>query len=52
MKIKIEKLKKIRIFLETAMAIFHFPQFEHELFWRQFKRLNIFLAQCSYHAGK
>ena len=25
------------------MANFHFPQFEHELFWRYFKRLTVFL---------
>ena len=34
------------------MAIFHFHQFEHELFWRYFKRLNVFLAQCGYCVGK
>ena len=34
------------------MAIFHFLQFEHELFWRCFKRLNVFLTQCSYCVGK
>ena len=34
------------------MAVFHFPQFEHELFWRYFKRLNVFLTQCGYRIGK
>jgi len=30
------------------MAIFQFPQFEHELFWRYFKRLSAFLTRCGY----
>jgi len=34
------------------MAILHFSQFEHKLFLRYFKRLNIFLAQCGYCVGK
>ena len=34
------------------MAIFHFPQYEHELFCWYFKRLNVFLAQCEYYVGK
>jgi len=34
------------------MAIFQFPQFEHELFCWYFKRLNSFLAQCEYYVGK
>ena len=34
------------------MAIFHFPQYEHELFCWYFKRLNAFLAQCEYYVGK
>ena len=34
------------------MTIFYFPQYEHELFWRYFKRLNIFLAQYGYYVGK
>jgi len=34
------------------MAIFHFFQFKHELFWRYFKRLNAFFAQCGYCVGK
>ena len=34
------------------MVIFHFFQFERELFWRYFKRLNVFLAQCDYCVGK
>jgi len=36
----------------TKMAIFHFPQYEHELFCWYFKRLNSFLAQCEYYVGK
>ena len=34
------------------MAIFHFPQYEHELFCWYFKRLNAFLPQCEYYMGK
>jgi len=34
------------------MAIFHFPQFEHELLCWYFKRLNAFLAQCGYCVSK
>jgi len=34
------------------MTIFHFPQFERELFWRYFKHLNVFLAQCCYCVSK
>ena len=34
------------------MAIFHFPQFEHELFWRHFKRVNVFLTHCGYCVAK
>jgi len=34
------------------MTIFHFLQFEHELFCWYFKRLNAFLAQCDYCVGK
>ena len=45
MKINIEKLK-------ITIAIFHFSQFKHELFWRYFKRLNIFRTQCGYCVGK
>jgi len=30
------------------MASFHFPQFEHGLFWRYFKRLSAFLVRCGY----
>jgi len=37
---------------KEIMAIFHFPQFERELFWRYFKRLNAFLTQCGYYLGK
>ena len=33
------------------IAIFHFFQFEHELFWRYFKRLNVFLDRSGYCAG-
>ena len=34
------------------MAIFHFPQYEHELFCWYLKRLNAFLAQCGYCVDK
>ena len=34
------------------MVIFHFLQFEHELFWRYFKCLNAFLTQSGYCVGK
>ena len=34
------------------MTIFHFPQFEHELFFWYFKRLNAVLAQCVIVLGK
>ena len=34
------------------MAIFHFPQFQHELFYWYFRRLNAFLAQCDYCVSK
>ena len=34
------------------MVIFHFPQYEHELFCWYFKHLNAFLAQCEYCVGK
>ena len=34
------------------MAIFHFLQFEHKLFYWYFKCLNVFLAQCEYYVGK
>jgi len=34
------------------MAIFHFSQFEHELFYWYFKCLNAVLAQCGYYVGK
>ena len=33
------------------MAIFHFSQFEHELFCWYFKRVNTFLAHCGYCVG-
>jgi len=34
------------------MAIYHFSQFKHELFWRYFKRLHVFLAQSDYCVSK
>jgi len=34
------------------MGIFHFFQFEHELLWRYFKRLHVFLAQSGYFVVK
>ena len=30
------------------MPIFHFPQCEHELFWRSYDKLHAFLAHCDY----
>jgi len=30
------------------MIIFHFPQYEHELFWKYYDRLHDFLAYCGY----
>ena len=30
------------------MSGFHFPQYEHELFWRYYDRLHGFLAHCDY----
>jgi len=41
---KFENFKKNK----KTMANFHFFQFERELFWRYFKRLNVFLAQGGY----
>ena len=29
------------------MSGFHFPQYEHELFWRYYDRLHAFLAHCA-----
>jgi len=46
-RLKIKKLKKLK-----KMAMFHIPQYEHELFCWYFKRLNAFLAQCEYFVGK
>ena len=34
------------------MAIFYFPQYEHELFCWYFNCLNAFLAQCGYCVSK
>ena len=34
------------------MAIFHFPQFEHELLCWYFKHLNAFIVQCGYYLDK
>jgi len=34
------------------MSIFHFFQFEYELFCRLFKRLHVFLAQYGYCVSK
>jgi len=33
------------------MSGFHFPQYEHELFWRYYDRLHAFLAHSSYFLG-
>jgi len=30
------------------MSGFHFPQYEHELFWRYNDRLHAFFARCGY----
>ena len=30
------------------MTIVHFPQYEHELFWKYYNRLHDFLAHCGY----
>ena len=30
------------------MSGFHFPQYEHESFWRYYDRLHAFLAHCDY----
>ena len=34
------------------MSSFHFPQYEHKLFWRYYERLHGFLAHSSYFLGK
>ena len=34
------------------MVIFHFPEFEHEVFCWYFKRLNAFLTHSGYCMGK
>jgi len=34
------------------MYIFHFPQYENELFWRYYDRLHIFLAHYDYCSEK
>ena len=34
------------------MAIFHFPQFKHELFCWYLKHLNALFAQRGHYAGK
>ena len=34
------------------MPSFHFPQYENELFWRYYDRLDVFLAHCDYHLEK
>ena len=34
------------------MSGFHFPQYEHELFWRYYDRLQAFLAHCDYYLKK
>ena len=34
------------------MSGFHFPQYEHELFWRYNGRLHAFLARCGYYLEK
>jgi len=37
---------------KRTMTILHFPQFEHELFWKYFKRLSAFLTWWSYCLGR
>ena len=34
------------------MLIFHFSQYEHELFWRYYDRLHAFPAYCNYCSEK
>ena len=34
------------------MASLHFPQYEHELFWRYYDRLHVFHAHCHYCLGQ
>ena len=34
------------------MSGFHFPQYEHELFWRYYDILHAFLTHCDYHLEK
>ena len=47
------KLKKnAKNFEKKQWQFFNFSQFEYELFWRYFKRLNVVLAQCGYCVGK
>jgi len=48
--LKKKTLKKIKIFF-AKMSNFHFPQYEHELFWGYYDRLHAFLAHSSYFLG-
>ena len=34
------------------MSFSHFPQYEHELFWRYYDRLHAFLAHCDFYLEK
>ena len=34
------------------MSLSHFPQYEHELFWRYYDRLHAFLAHCDFFVEK
>ena len=34
------------------MSLFHFSQYEHELFWRYYDRLHAFLAHCDFYLEK
>ena len=40
-----EKIQKKLKTKKINMAIFHFPQFEHEPFWQYLSRLNDYRAQ-------
>jgi len=49
-----EKTQK-KNFQKMSMAIFHFPKYEQELFYRYWDRLHAYLAQCDscgYLCGK
>ena len=39
-------------FVFEKMTIFHFPQYEHELFWRYYDRLHALLAHYGHRLEK